>query len=344
MRLLIVIVNYRTAELTIDCLRSLAPRCRPCPRAHASSSPTTPPATTRSSDWPPRSATTAGATGRRSCRWRATAASPTGNNEAIRPALAGDAPADYVLLLNPDTVVRPGAVRRWSSSWTRTPTVGIAGSRLEDPDGTPQRSAFRFPGVMSELETARGSGSCRELLNRFVVAPPPPTEACEVGLGRRGEHDRPPGGVRGDRPARRAVLHVLRGGRLLPPREAAGWPCWYVPASRVVHLVGQSSGVTDEKKPKKRRPAYWFESRRRYFLLHSGRVGTFLADTFWVAGYALYKATVALRKRPANDPDRLLGTSCGTTSGARKPRGAVSRCIRMTLEQTHHCLPRPSPR
>ena len=24
----------------------------------------------------------------------------------------------------------------------------------------------------------------------------------------------------------------------------AGWPCWYVPQCRVVHLVGQSSGVT----------------------------------------------------------------------------------------------------
>ena len=87
----------------------------------------------------------------------------------------------------------------------------------------------------------------------------------------------------------------------------AGWPCWYVPASRVVHLVGQSSGVTDEKRPKKRRPAYWFESRRRYFLLHFGRLRTFLADSFWVIGHALYKATAPARKVPANDPECLLG-------------------------------------
>ena len=32
------------------------------------------------------------------------------------------------------------------------PDVGIAGSRLEDPDGTPQISAFRFHSVGSELE------------------------------------------------------------------------------------------------------------------------------------------------------------------------------------------------
>ena len=33
-----------------------------------------------------------------------------GNNEAIRPALAGADKPDYVLLLNPDTLVRPGAL------------------------------------------------------------------------------------------------------------------------------------------------------------------------------------------------------------------------------------------
>jgi GT2 family glycosyltransferase len=87
----------------------------------------------------------------------------------------------------------------------------------------------------------------------------------------------------------------------------AGWPCWYDPASRVVHLVGQSSGVTDEKKPKKRRPAYWFASRRRYFLLHFGRLRTLLADSFWVIGHTIYKATVPARRVPANDPEHLLG-------------------------------------
>ncbi len=45
----------------------------------------------------------------------------------------------------------------------------------------------------------------------------------------------------------------------------AGWPCWYVPASRVVHLVGQSSGVTDASPAAKRRPRYWFDARTRYF-------------------------------------------------------------------------------
>src|SRR5204863_2390861 len=65
----------------------------------------------------------------------------------------------------------------------------------------------------------------------------------------------------------------------------AGWPCWYVPASRVVHLVGQTSGVTDTRQVTKRRPKYWFDSRRRYFLVNHGAVKTALADLVWTAGY-----------------------------------------------------------
>ena len=48
MKLLVVIVNYRTADLTADCLRSLAPEVAAIPGSRASSSPTTSPATTPS--------------------------------------------------------------------------------------------------------------------------------------------------------------------------------------------------------------------------------------------------------------------------------------------------------
>ena len=47
-----------------------------------------------------------------------------------------------------------------------------------------------------------------------------------------------------------------------------GWKVWYVPASRVVHLVGRSTGLT-VKQPK-RQPAYAFQARRRYFLKNNG--------------------------------------------------------------------------
>ena len=68
------------------------------------------------------------------------------------PALASGDPPRYILLLNPDTVVRPGAVAALLAFMDAHPGVGIAGSRLEFPDGRPQRSAFRFPTPLGELE------------------------------------------------------------------------------------------------------------------------------------------------------------------------------------------------
>ena len=228
-----------------------------------------------------------------------------GNNAAIRPALAAAAPPDFVLLLNPDTVVRPGAIDALLTFMVSHAAVGIAGSRLEDPDGTVQRSAFRFHGVASEFEHAMRLGPVSRCLARHVVAPPAPADAA------------PADWVAGaSMMIRRAVFEAVG---LLDERyfmyfeevdfcrraQRAGWPTWYVPASRVVHLVGQTSGVTDTKRPRKRRPAYWFESRRLYFVTHLGGGRAALADALWLAGYALYRLRAAVTGREVSDPPRL---------------------------------------
>ena len=124
------------------------------------------------------------------------------------------------------------------------PKVGIAGSRLENPNGTPQCSAFRFHSVLSELEGGLRLGIVSRLLRNRVVAPPVSDEQHETdwvaGASMIVRH-----GVFAD-------IGLMDEGYFLYFEEVdfclrahrAGWHCWYVPASRVVHLVGQSSGVT----------------------------------------------------------------------------------------------------
>lgn len=68
---------------------------------------------------------------------------------------------------------------------------------------------------------------------------------------------------------------------------AAGWERWYVPLSRVIHLRGWSTGVTGLDEPSRRLPAYWFESRRRYFVKHHGFRYAALADAAFLAGRAV---------------------------------------------------------
>ncbi len=85
-----------------------------------------------------------------------------------------------------------------------------------------------------------------------------------------------------------------------------GWPCWYVPQSRVMHIAGQSSGLTAREGRPPRTPEYWFASRRRYFLKHFGLGGATLADLCFGFGFALWRVRRALSRRPDKDPPRHL--------------------------------------
>ena len=302
-RLLVVIVNYRSAGLTADCLRSLAPEvaANPGTRAVVVENASGEEAALRAAivevgggDW--ASLVVAGEN----------AGFAAGNNVAIGPALGRECPPRYVLLLNPDTIVRPGAIGALLEFMDAHPDVGIAGSRLEGLDGRAQRSAFRFPSVLGELEGGLRLGLATRLLRRWVVAPPVP------------EDEGPTDWVSGaSMIVRREVFEaigLLDGGYFMYYEEvdfcgraiAAGWPCWYVPSSRVVHLVGQSSGVTDAVSQKRPRPAYWFASRRRYFRAHLGAFGTTLADLAWSSAFASYRLRCLVQRKPDTDPPRLL--------------------------------------
>jgi N-acetylglucosaminyl-diphospho-decaprenol L-rhamnosyltransferase len=305
-RVSVVIVNYRTAGLTIDCLRSLVAERADVPGMSVV-------VTDNDSGDDSAGRITAAIQAEGWGDWASVmplernGGFAYGNNAAIAPALGGQPPADYVLLLNPDTVIRPGAIRELISFMESHPRVGIAGSRLEDPDGSPQRSAFRFQGVASELEEGLRLGIVSRLLERYVVAPPVPERQCRTDW------------VAGaSMMVRRAVFEqigLLDEGYFMYFEEVdfclraarAGWECWYVPESRVVHLVGQASGVTDRTQQRKRRPAYWFESRRRYFVRNHGRAYAALADTAWAAGYAMWRVRRAIQSKPDTDPAKLLG-------------------------------------
>jgi N-acetylglucosaminyl-diphospho-decaprenol L-rhamnosyltransferase len=58
----------------------------------------------------------------------------------------------FVLLLNPDAHLRPGALRRLIDIMEREPKAGIVGPLVLDPDGAVQKASFgRFPGFVSTV-------------------------------------------------------------------------------------------------------------------------------------------------------------------------------------------------
>ena len=68
------------------------------------------------------------------------------NNQAIQASQGR-----YVLLLNPDTEVRPNALGTLIQFMDTHPEAGAAGSRLLNPDGTLQHSAHPLPTLLREF-------------------------------------------------------------------------------------------------------------------------------------------------------------------------------------------------
>src|SRR5205085_6489480 len=87
--------------------------------------------------------------------------------------------------------------------------------------------------------------------------------------------------------------------------KLAGWQIWYVPDSRVMHIRGQSTGVTVLDEKPKRLPRYWFESRRRYFAKNHGLAYAAAADLAFLAGNGIGNVKRRLRGLPRTP--NLLG-------------------------------------
>lgn len=76
-----------------------------------------------------------------------------GNNVALRELGFRDQPAPNptgpraVFLLNPDTLVQPGAIRTLYDALFSLPRAGLVGAQLSYEDGSFQHGAFGFPGL-----------------------------------------------------------------------------------------------------------------------------------------------------------------------------------------------------
>ncbi|WP_404711338.1 glycosyltransferase family 2 protein [Sphingomonas sp. MMS24-J13] len=229
-----------------------------------------------------------------------------GNNAGLRwyHERTGGYP-EYAWLLNPDTIAEAGALGALVDFLEINPTVGIVGSRCLERDGTVWPSAFRFMDVRSELDGAINFGPVTRLLGNPVIAPRPTDEPMQAQW------------VSGtSMMVRRLVIErigLMDEGYFLYFEETdycarardAGFDIWTVPASRVVHIGGQATGVTGEARAVKRRPRYWFASRARFFLHAHGLACTHLANLMWLLGYPLGRLIAWARGRTRDDPPRL---------------------------------------
>ena len=288
LNVLAVIVCYKAPELTIECLESLVPQLDEISRAKV--------------------AICENGTGAKAIQRIKTAIENRGwedvvmlkaiepnqgftggNNAILRETMDWPQPPRYSLLLNADTIVKPGALKTLYDQMEHEPTWGIAGPSLIGPEGEAQESCFRDPSPMAEFLWAAKTG----VLNRALGRGASPLTAARNATS----YDWTSFAAAMVRREVFEQIGLLDEGYFLyfddpdfcRRARQAGWTIGHIPHATVVHLEGESNAVPEKSRLRKRRPRYYYASRSRYFAKFYGRAGLWLANLAWLAGRAISK-------------------------------------------------------
>lgn len=297
----VVIVNYRTPDLAIECCRSVAEQ--------------------RGAARVTRAIVVDGGSGDGSAaRIAAALAAPAflgwasalplpinggfgyANNQALLTLAAEGPLPEFLCLLNPDARLRPGALAALANCLATHPRAGAVGARLEQEDGTPQGSAFTFPDLRGEF--LRGVRT--DLLRRLLRVPPMTVTApaaCRVpwvtgaavmfrreALAETGLFDD-------------GFFLYFEETELMHRLARAGWDIWHEPVARVVHHGGVATNLRDPATGlalRKRQPRYWYDARRRYFMRTGGAPMLLAAGAAWLAGRMIGLLRVLAGHRPGD--------------------------------------------
>ncbi|MEZ6116741.1 MAG: glycosyltransferase family 2 protein [Pirellulaceae bacterium] len=205
-----------------------------------------------------------------------------GNNAVVRQQIADHQLFDYVLLLNPDTIVKPNAILDLVEYLASHPAVGIAGANVSLMDDSPHTAARRLPSPVSEFASQARLGIICNALKQFDVSVP-------IEDGDEVECQWVCGAAMMVRRAVFDKIGLMDEGYFLYFEEVdfcwraieAGFRVVVVPDSHIVHLEGAATGISQTKQ---RRGQYWYNSRRRFLVKRYGIAGLLAADVAFVCG------------------------------------------------------------
>jgi GT2 family glycosyltransferase len=225
-----------------------------------------------------------------------------GNNAGIRARLSDGSAPDYVYILNSDAFPAPDAIHRLMSHLDAHPEAGFAGSYIHGEDGVPHVTAFRFPGLWSELEGAARLGPVSRLLarHRVWIDVPETTRRVDWLAGaslmmRQGVLDEI--GLFDE-----TFFLYFEETDLCLRAARAGHETHYVRESRVAHIGSVSTGM----KARARVPSFWLDSRWHYFTKSHGRAYAVAATALHALGAAVWRVRRVLQRKDPADPPHFL--------------------------------------
>jgi len=223
-----------------------------------------------------------------------------GNNYVVEQKVLDDPQVDFVHFLNPDTYVRPGAVRALVDALKAHPAAGVAGSRLENPDGSLRAYGFRFPAPWREFFRGARMVALDRLFPGAEIKIPDLLETRRVDWVTGASFMMPRAVIERVGLMDPAYFLYFEETDLMSRVGQAGYEVWHVAESRVVHLQGAATGVKSDAPPK-RVPAYWYQSRYKFFHDRYGRTRAALANIAFLAGDLVYRVHRSVRGQPIHD-------------------------------------------
>ena len=305
-RISVVIVNYRTPDLAVAAVRSVAGERERLPRLRAV-------VVDGGSGDGSAERLAERLAGEASEGWARLLPLPINggfgwaNNQAILTELSRPDPPDFILLLNPDAAVMPGAIAALAGHLVAHPKAGAAGAQLIDQHGVAQSSAHHFPSILGEFVRATRTGAVRRLLGSAGDVLPIAERPCRADWVSGASVMLRSAALRETGLFDNGFFLYFEEVELMWRLRQAGWETWHVPAAQVRHIEAASTGVTHAAA---RMPSYWFQSQRRFFALTRGRAGAVAALAAWSAGHLIWLARKALRlgggpRSPGIGRDRL---------------------------------------
>jgi len=175
----------------------------------------------------------------------------------------------YLLLLNPDTQVKDGAIEKMLSFMEANPDVGIAGAQLMNVDGSKQNSIANFPSLATELLNKnllrwlfpqRFPGKERDYLDPIEVDSV--IGACMMVRRKAMEQVGP---------LDEDYFLFMEETDWCFRMKKANWKIFHVPRAEVIHFQGISAEVD-----KARARVEYYQSRYHYFKKNKGSLQFFV--------------------------------------------------------------------
>ncbi|MEO9576788.1 MAG: glycosyltransferase family 2 protein [Tateyamaria sp.] len=279
-QLVVSIINYRTADMTLDCVRSVLEDIGEldvqvvivdnCSEDGSEQ---------KLTDWiaaqPDRtpvhlvsSNTNSGFSG--------------GHNQGMAAM-----PATHYLLLNSDARVLPGCLSALLTEARTNPDAGLYAPQIEHEDGTIQGSCFRFHTPFSEFIRGANSGPVTKVLKRWNVPLGTDPDPRQIGWASFACIMLDERMVRDIGPMDEGYFLYFEDAEYCLRAHRAGWRVQHCPNARMIHFRGGSAPVKSLAKARARLPAYYYSSRTRFFFQAYGHLGLWAANLMWAAGRIL---------------------------------------------------------